>query len=137
MTVSGTSEMWLPAASRIAERRRFWRARLEGSSGVVLRTRGASVEATCVGKVLNISPDGLACLIHRFDASGLAVDDTVDIRFELPGAGQPFRLSGRLRAKTQAADDDAFVCGVQFISTGNEADRGRLAQILNERGSGQ
>ncbi len=140
--------MWLPAASRIAERRRFWRARLAGSSRVKLQARGATngpVRAACDGRLLNISPDGLACLLSAAEARLLAVGATVEACFELPGVDEPFTLTGRVRAKTPGAADDAYVLGVQFTvgdeecnsaAGGHGAHRRRLAEVLSERGTG-
>lgn len=109
----------------VRQRRRFRRAIVRQSSTVECSRREDG--STCGGPILNVSADGLACIVHRADADRLAVGDRLHIRFALEGNSDPLTLEADVMAKTPASDPSRTIIGLQFDeSTMSKADHWRL-----------
>jgi len=115
-----------PQRLQVIQRRNFWRARLAQSSSVTLVLPGG-LEA--VGPLCNVSGDGMACLAGANVAHELDYDQSVRLRFELPGCPQRFDLPARVRSKT-ASDHGRTIVGVQFVpAAGDRAAAGQLETL--------
>lgn len=102
-----------PRTLQVVQRRRFWRTKLARSSGVILRVgsgcNGANVRAT----LLNISRDGLACLVAPAAASSLRPGTKLIASFELPDGPRPFRFPATI-CNQSTTSDNGCILGMQF-----------------------
>ncbi len=102
-----------PGASTL-QRRRFWRASVHESTTVQIT--GDQSAAPSRGALLNVSPDGLACLACGADAEGWSVGDRLHMRFALDGDEQLYSVDATLRAKTPASDPEQIILRFQFLA---------------------
>lgn len=107
-------ELARPARINVCQRRRLWRTRLAKSSDVRVQWHLAGVSHTAIGRLCNISGDGLACLVDAPVAASLSVGEPVSVQFALPQNPDIFSLRATLRAKSPGADDRRVMLGIQF-----------------------
>ena len=98
----------------VAERRKFWRASVAESSGVLLTppTEGARPISSIL---LNLSPDGVACAVSGSDIDALLIGEPVRISFTLPAAGRVCELTGVICNKTPSGTEKKYIVGIQFV----------------------
>ncbi|HEY3244079.1 MAG TPA: PilZ domain-containing protein [Phycisphaerae bacterium] len=129
-----TARLMWPNTLRTTDRRRFWRARLKSSSRVQLEWEDGAAPSSCSGRLLNISVDGLACLLPGDAADGLRVAARVRVRFHLPQTPESFDMQAQVRAVTPGSQAGNVVCGLQFVQDAQHEHYRRLAEILHEGG---
>ena len=103
-------EIARPLELHVIQRRRFWRAKVQGSSLVRLSRAGseAGQQATgwsCVGLMLNASVDGLACRTECKLADAVAVGEALRVAFKVSEDEQPFAINAIIKGKTPAATE--------------------------------
>jgi len=113
-------------AGVLFERRRSPRRNLHQPAEVRLRGVGDEMEWQCIGSVLNVGIDGLACRISISDALRLLVDQHVNVAFRLAGAATDFDLRARVTNITPAGSTDHRVLGLEFVE-GNRLHEARAA----------
>ena len=129
-------EVARPDTVCLLQRRRFWRARLAESTGVRLRRVADGDDGVngpawdCRASMLNVSPDGLACLVTRRDADATVVGQRLHVEFALSAVQGSFVMNARLKAKTPAGTDGAIVLGLQLEPAAGSEQRRRLARAL-------
>jgi len=129
-----------PARLQVCQRRRLWRVQLAESSCVRLQWGPSDSLSTATGRLLNISGDGLACLVDVPTAEDIAIGDVVMTSFSLPGCDRPFELAAVLCNKTEASDAGRRILGMQFLEPASSgmsaATRDLNAFLLKRYGSG-
>jgi hypothetical protein len=112
-------EIARPLELHVIQRRRFWRAKVQGSSLVRLSRAGseAGQQATgwsCVGLMLNASVDGLACRTECKLADAVAVGEALRVAFKVSEDEEPFAIDAIIKGKTPAATEGQVVLNLQF-----------------------
>lgn len=118
-----------PAKVRLVERRRTRRCRFARTTPVEICTDGPDTSAFG-GVVLNLSPDGLACMIDKAGGN-VNVGGDARVRFNLAGASRAFELPCTVTSVTPSGDTGSVIVGVAFRpGEAMEAERIRLTRVL-------
>ena len=124
-------EIARPEHLRLAQRRRFQRRALRGSTTVRVISAGKAGRTPIAGALLNIGTGGMACRIERSAGRGLRIDAKVRLSFTLPESDGPFALSGRIRGKTPGAKPEHVILAIEFAPGADEGDEiERLSEAL-------
>ncbi len=98
-------------AIQAPQRRRFWRTPCRRSSRVSLSN---AQQHACQGALLDISPDGLACLVDRRDVSEVAEGSIWQVSFRLVDGFAPMSVTASLRSSSFASDETKQILRFQF-----------------------
>ncbi|MCO6438726.1 MAG: PilZ domain-containing protein [Phycisphaerae bacterium] len=101
----------VPSVIFLVDRRRSSRRALRRSARVCLSAVNGTW--TCAGSLLNVSADGLACRVSRFDVPHHAEGGKVFADFDLEDHFA-FRLDAQVAAITPAADENFLVVNLAF-----------------------
>lgn len=116
-----------------ADRRRSPRRAFRRSSGVVLEAVFPSGRRRIKGTLLNLSADGLACLVTAEGAQGLVPATRLHAAFRLPDSEDSFELPGRIISVLPAGDGNSQLIGLAFVDGEQEqvrATRETLRSLL-------
>lgn len=103
----------VPEIVQVANRRRYDRKPVPGSRLIEVWPRAS--REPLVGVLREIGLGGLSCRLPRRDADDfLLIDDPARVRFELPGAGEPFDLGVTVCVKTPTSDRNHLDVGLEF-----------------------
>lgn len=103
-----------PESLQVTQRRRFRRMTLQAGCQVHLTVRGSKQPGTLTGKLLNLSPDGMACRLSEADAAMLDAGQAVSVAFHPQGSECGFVFDAVLANKSQAGSEGHVILGVQF-----------------------
>jgi hypothetical protein len=113
------------------ERRRSPRRRFEEPTEVVLRPMNGSGEPCGRGKLLNLSPEGLACRVPEAIARELTVGQVLQVAFLVGPSPDVFDLNARVVNITEGGTQGQFVIGLEFVTDDRlEAGGDRLRKTL-------
>lgn len=107
-------EIARPESLQVLQRRRYQRRDLHENSTVSLSPLQGGSRDPVEAALLNIGPGGLACRSALNAADRFVVGAPVRVRFALPNHDGEFRLDGRVRSKTRAAQSDHLILSVEF-----------------------
>jgi len=126
-------EIVRPSHLQIIQRRRFWRARVQDSSPVLItRTDAGDAEGwSCRASMMNVSADGLACLAGLNDADATTIGQRLRIVVRVSKTEEPLTLDAVLKSKTAAATRGQAILGFQFDLDPSSPTRQRLLAALN------
>ncbi len=127
----GATNLLLDQPERIwvHQRRRFWRAALRESTTVSIVTDPSGTPFE--GHVLNVSPEGLACIVDRQAADVLTVGQKVIAQFRLEADDDHFSIVAEVKGSTPAASDSQTILRVQFVQeTLSDRDRERIGRAI-------
>ena len=115
-----------PEIVQVANRRCFERVVPSNEVTVQLWPPGASQPVQ--GMLNNVSAAGLGCRMPRREVDEtLLIDDEVRVSFELPRAGEAFKVAAVVCVKTRAPTSDHLDVGLEFLE---EQPRDGSAQVL-------
>lgn len=124
----GWIQIGLPRRLFLVDRRRSQRRELRRASRVCLASTNGSW--SCVGSLLNVSVDGLACRVNAWDLPQQAEDHSVHADFDIEDHFA-FRLKARVAGVAPAADEGFSVISLAFLEEGEtSAERHRLRAAL-------
>jgi hypothetical protein len=103
-----------PAMLQTWQRRRFMRASVADSTDVQIFPRDGAGESVATGRVLNLSPGGLAMRLDARQADQLTIESCLQLRFALRPGGEAFVLDAEVRTKTPGGSPGTIIVGVQF-----------------------
>lgn len=124
----GWIHLGLPRRLFLIDRRRNPRRSLRRASRVCLAATNGSW--SCVGSLLNVSADGLACRVSAYDLPQQAEDHVVHADFDIE-EHFAFRLTARVAGVMPAADEGFSVISLAFSEESEaDAERQRLRTAL-------
>lgn len=97
------------------ERRRSRRRRLQTPTDVQLRGLGDESKWQCVGALLNVSHEGMACRINDRKASELCIRQSLQAVFRVGASTTPFDLTAMITNMTPAGTAGQQVIGLEFV----------------------
>lgn len=134
---SGMLPLARPNTLRAFERRRSGRKSLRGSTEVTLSLVELAADVTpdqgwqCKAVVLNVSPEGMACMVRRIEAQRTDIGQTVRAVFNIGPATEPFVVTGQITNVTMGSTPDTAVLGMTFVDSDNPGPtKARLREAL-------
>lgn len=115
--------------SRI-ERRRSRRHQFQAARFVDLCSSNASTGTTLRGRLLNLSPDGLACKMSHADAMLLSDYEHLTASFIVADDQPALTLAGRIVSRTPGGTQGHTVVGIEFDDMSDDEQRARITEIL-------
>lgn len=107
-----------PESLTMLERRRSPRTRLARSCDVHLCWGATQTPRRAVGKLLNLSPEGMACRVDLATAEELSVGDSVEALLILDGDSERIELRAVVRSLTPGGSPNTCLLGVEFVVGG-------------------
>lgn len=102
----------VPRAIRFANRRRF--ARHAPTDAIDVLVRSSESAEPALGELINIGPNGLACVLTQEFSEHLLLGEPVQVAFELPWAGEKFGFVATVCNKNRSCDGENIIVGVEF-----------------------
>ena len=127
----GVVAILIPTTLTIEERRRSPRRALAQATEVAL-VRPDDAGATLRGKLLNVSNDGLACLVARTQAEELHIGNQVIASFRVGGSDTSITLHAEVVNITSGSDPTLFVLGMEYVDDMDSPNRKQLACALKQ-----
>lgn len=120
-----------PTTLTALDRRRSRRRNLRPPSTVVLRLPDERDAWRCAASILNVSADGLACLLENADAQRVPVGRNIVTEFQVNALEETFQMTGRVVNSTRAGTPEHVVLGVEFLAEeASTPRRVRLRDVL-------
>ena len=98
-------------AIQAPQRRRFWRTPCRNSARVSI---AGDRHHSCQGALLDISQDGMACLVENKLVDGATTDTQWRVTFKLTDGFTPLTALATLRSQSPASDADRCIMRFQF-----------------------
>lgn len=123
-----------PTTLTVLDRRRSRRRNLRPPSTVVLRLPDERDAWRCAAPILNVSADGLACLLENADAQRVPVGRDIVTEFQVNALEETFQMTGRVANSTRAGTPGHVVLGVEFLAEeASHLRRTRLRDVLTRQ----
>lgn len=120
-----------PSTLQTWQRRRFLRAAVADSAPIFIQPRGTAPEDVIEGRILNVSPDGVACRVPREAADQHTIGDSMGVTFSIGVMAEPLRFDATIVSKTPGGTRGMVIVGMSFgESAAFAAERERLAAAL-------
>ncbi|MCH8147726.1 MAG: hypothetical protein IH987_06975 [Planctomycetes bacterium] len=121
-----------PASVAVSERRRTRRRQFHDAGDLTLTPIGCDSTAPIPAALLNVSPDGLACLVPESTLEFIPSDGRLVISLALAENGQVVELTGQMVSRTEAGTPGHLVVGLEFDKRGQTQQRSLLRQALQD-----
>jgi hypothetical protein len=122
----------LPEMITLLQRRSSKRYRFQRTSPVRLWIDGQPGEKVS-GTILNLSADGIACLLAKRETPHVEPGASVGLSFALTDESRPVELKGTVTNVTPVDSPHVVVLGIQFIFEGGKTGiPEQLAAVLND-----
>lgn len=105
-----------PSTIILAERRKSPRRQLRKTTQITLSSTSGRDQWRCVGSLLNLSPEGMACRIPEGEAQSPDLDQIVDVRFQLDDHSPEFELGARVVTRQHGSSRGQTLVGLEFVT---------------------
>jgi len=130
---STTLRVRKPERMTLADRRRSPRRRFRGKTQVSLTGAEADVDRHAQAVMLNLSTEGIACLLAEHEAAHLRIGHALSLAFCVGASATPFTLNAHVSNITEGGTPGQVVVGLAFIADGQLAgQRNKLQQALSD-----
>ena len=124
-------EISRPLMLQTWQRRRFVRAAVAGSAGVLIGAPDQFDRHRFEGMVLNVSRDGLACRVDNSAADAHEVGEVVGVSFVLEPRWGPIEMNAAIKSKTPGGTKGTIILRMQFQEADSAGEpQARLAGAL-------
>ncbi len=116
---------------KVMDRRRARRYRLQPDAALSFFAGEEDQSSLGIGKLLNLSLDGLACKVSGSTCHMLNSCHVFFVRLSIGEPTCKLHLAGQLVNTVEGADEDEYIVGIEFRGAADEIMRTQINEVLS------